>query len=185
MQRYTGIDENGPNLAVPFWSAQLDQIAKEREQQMVDFSALDSLLYPRYRMELTYPQPKEPEKPKAWLDQAKDISTNDRRKAYGHPLPNFIRAAIEFVPILGHPITPLQVAQLQVAWKVVRDVNTFKDDNWIDTIGYSNTVQMMDERMKEMGYSGIDYFRVFTEEALIAELYKVLKQHERKYKTGK
>lgn len=186
MPRYTGIDENGPNLAVPFWSAQLDQLAKEREQQMVDYTALDSLLYPRYRMELTAPQRKEPEKPKAWLDQAKEMTTQDRRKHYGHPLPNFIRIAIGWIVTFDKVLTPLQVAQGMVTLKMARDVNMYKDDDWIDTIGYSNTVQMMNERMKEMGYStGIEYFSQFKDGALASKLYEVLARHEREYLKGK
>lgn len=130
----------------------------------------------KFNVEVSTAKPKE-----TWLDKAKNISTNDRRKAYGHPLPNFLRAAIAFTPILGHPITPLQVAELQVSWKVVRDVNTFKDDNWIDTIGYSNTVQMMDDRMKEMNYSGIDWFRPKKDGILMAALYEVLTEHEKRF----
>lgn len=126
-------------------------------------------------------------KPKpTWLDQAKDISTGDRRKAYGHPLPNFLRAAIAFTPILGHPITPLQVAELQVAWKVVRDVNSFKEDNWIDTIGYSNTVQMMDDRMKELGFAkGVDHFRGFSGPSMLYEMYDALDKHEKRFPQNK
>jgi len=140
-----------------------------------------SFLEPRFSYgNFTTAKPKQ-----TWLDQAKDISTGDRRKAYGHPLPNFLRAAIAFTPILGHPITPLQVAELQVAWKVVRDVNSFKEDNWIDTIGYSNTVQMMDDRMKEMNYSGIDWFRNKKDGVLMTVLYEVLTEHERRFPQNK
>lgn len=117
-----------------------------------------------------------------WLQTAQKITEGDRRKAYGHPLPNFIRAAIAFTPILGHPVTPLQIAELQVTWKIVRDVQTYKDDNWIDTIGYSNTVQMMDDRMKTLGYAkGVSYFSDFKGSGLLGIMYEILEINEKRF----
>jgi len=163
------------------------------EQRRMEEQELRSILQPRYsynmddywRREFMGPVV-EMKKPESWLDQAKKMTTEDRRKHYGHPLPNFIRIAQGWIVTFDKVLTPLQVAQGMVTLKMARDVNMYKDDDWIDTIGYSNTVQMMDERMKEMGYDkGIEYFSQFKDGALAAKLYEILTEHERRFPKGK
>lgn len=135
---------------------------------------------------MVYIQPSTVEKSKSWLDQAKEMTTVDRRKHYGHPLPNFLRIAIGWIVVFDKVLTPLQVAQGMVTLKMARDANMYKDDDWVDTIGYSNTVQMMDDRMKEMGYSeGIEYFSDMKDSVLAGALYSILAEHEKRFPKGK
>lgn len=125
------------------------------------------------------------DKETSWLDEAKKVTTDDRRKVYGHPLPNFIRIALEWIPIFDMVVTPRQVAQAFVGAKIARDANTYKDDNWIDAIGYSNTVQMMDNRMKELGYpKGIEAFDNIDQKGLAGMLVEILQLHEARYAKG-
>lgn len=117
----------------------------------------------------------------SWLDTVKDITTGDRRRDYGHPLLNFLRIALFFNTHLfsklrtGCFITPLDVAGLMIELKLAREINTHKDDNWVDIIGYTACVEMMDELMKELGYPiGVHTFE-FIE---IGEWYLILDKAE-------
>lgn len=117
----------------------------------------------------------------SWLNTVKDITTGDRRRDYGHPLLNFLRIALFFNTHLfsklrtGCFITPLDVAGLMVELKLAREINTHKEDNWVDIIGYTACVEMMDELMKELGYPiGVHSF----EHLKISEWYEVLDRAE-------
>lgn len=102
-----------------------------------------------------------------WVDVALDIteSEGDRRRDYGRPLLNFLRIALyENVLHLsdlkrGKLITPLHVAAENILQKRARDDNTFKADNHVDTVGYTNCVDDMNRQMIELGYkNGIQAF---------------------------
>lgn len=138
----------------------------------------DRMLYGQFMVEMKQPE--------SWLKQAEKMTTEDRRKHYGHPLPNFIRIALGWIVIFDVVLTPLQVAQGMITLKMARDVNMYKEDDWIDTIGYSNTVQMMDERMKNMGYDkGIEYFSDFKDGVLASKLHDILVEHKRRFPKSK
>jgi hypothetical protein len=94
-----------------------------------------------------------------WLKITHDITNGPRRNSYSHPLRNFLRIAIRWSVNHETVITPLQVAQDMVEMKMARSQSSFKDDDWIDTMGYSNTVQMMNDKLIELGYQeGVKIF---------------------------
>jgi len=94
-----------------------------------------------------------------WLKITHEITNGPRRNSYSHPLRNFLRIAIRWSVNHETIITPLQVAQDMVEMKMARSQSSFKDDDWIDTMGYANTVQMMDDKLKELGYlEGVKIF---------------------------
>lgn len=110
------------------------------------------------------------DKRKTWLETAKEIteSDGDRRRDYGRPLANFLLIAIYYtVHFSGRlrfneVVTPLDVAKLNGALlKTARDHHRFKDDNFIDTIGYANCVDDMNQHMIELGFNGVEDFRYF------------------------
>ncbi len=94
-----------------------------------------------------------------WLKITHEITNGPRRNSYSHPLRNFLRIAIRWSVNHETIITPLQVAQDMVEMKMARSQSSFKDDDWIDTMGYSNTVQMMNDKLIELGYlEGVKIF---------------------------
>lgn len=112
-----------------------------------------------------------PEKQKQWIDIAREIteSEGDRRRDYGRPLANFLLIAIYktiyYISKLrvNEIITPLDVAKDNgILMKVARDHHRFKEDNFIDTIGYANCVDDMNQHMQQLGFNGVDDFRYFT-----------------------
>ena len=72
------------------------------------------------------------------LAEAMDLITGDRNHEYGEPLDNFGRIATGWSVILGHEVTPHQVA-LCMAWlKMARLVNTpGHDDSYVDASAYA------------------------------------------------
>ena len=87
-----------------------------------------------------------------WLDEAAQVTRQDRQKQYGAPLINFLRIALLWSTYLGRVMTPLDVVWMMLLVKVGREMNTHKDDNGVDGIGYIACWQQMDEEMKGRGY---------------------------------
>lgn len=96
--------------------------------------------------------------PKTWLEQAKQVTEESRQQEYDHPVINFIRTGITWSMWLqgrkGFPIVinPIDVAWMMDGMKFAREVNTHKDDNAIDTIGYLACHDRIDRYMKKIGY---------------------------------
>jgi hypothetical protein len=83
--------------------------------------------------------------------QAVHLVEGDRHDDYGHPLDDFSRTALIWTAILGHHVTPEQVALCMVGVKIAREVHAPKDDNVVDACGYLITLQMVkDERIKRL-----------------------------------
>lgn len=87
----------------------------------------------------------------SWIDDVKTITQSDRQRDYGHPLQNFIRIAVFWSVQMGVYVSPVKVAEMMIGVKLAREVNTSKEDNWIDTMGYATCVDRMSERLREMG----------------------------------
>jgi hypothetical protein len=69
-------------------------------------------------------------------NEAVDLVTGDRQKAYGHPSKNFQETADLWSVVLGIPVTPEQVALCMVQVKIAREIHNPKRDNLVDAIGY-------------------------------------------------
>lgn len=121
-----------------------------------------------------------------WLAEADEITSSDRQRDYGRPLMNFLRIALDWNindagrRIQGDYITPLDVVRDMIGMKKARDLNMFKDDNWIDTIGYSRCVEDMNDQMQELGYSnGVKAFEIMNIQGLFDLLCKLIKEDVR------
>ena len=83
------------------------------------------------------------------LDEAKRITSGDRRHDYGHPSENFKRIADLWNAYLGvrkdpsAPVSPEDVAWMMVLLKIARDVNTPHRDSLVDSLGYVRCLSMM------------------------------------------
>lgn len=88
------------------------------------------------------------------LDEAQEITSGDRQKAYGHPFENFTGQALIVRGLIFRrygidlPITPDFIGLLGVAVKLDREAGKSKRDNLVDIAGYSRTIQMCLERMQ-------------------------------------
>lgn len=101
-----------------------------------------------------------------WIDIAVAITEEDRPRDYGHPLTNFLRIALHDNikdagrRAKGDYITPLDVAERNIGQKLARQYNSHKDDNYIDIMGYSACVDVINQRMIALGYEeGVQAFR--------------------------
>jgi hypothetical protein len=77
--------------------------------------------------------------------EAVQLVGGDRHRAYAHPAVNFQRIARLWEPILGCPVTPAQVALCMVQVKVAREIHNHKRDNLVDLIGYTLTLDAVQE----------------------------------------
>ena len=89
--------------------------------------------------------PAPPELVSLILDAAKRVVYGRGEKDYGHPTQNFQEIADLWTVLLGRqltePITALQVAQLNIATKLARLINTPDHrDSMIDIAGYAETM---------------------------------------------
>lgn len=72
------------------------------------------------------------------LTQAADLINNDRDRDYGSADANHLRIASIWAVILGHPVSPAQVALCMCGVKIARLAHDIgKTDSWIDLAGYS------------------------------------------------
>jgi hypothetical protein len=71
------------------------------------------------------------------LSAAAEITRGDRQKAYGDWSDNAADIAAMWSVILGHEVTPRQVALCMVALKVIRLKHGPHADSWIDLAGYA------------------------------------------------
>lgn len=70
------------------------------------------------------------------LEAASDLINGDRQKDYGTPQENFSRIADIWTVILGHVVTPDQVALCMAGLKLARLAQGPHMDSYIDGAGY-------------------------------------------------
>lgn len=70
------------------------------------------------------------------LDKVREIR-RDRQKQYGDSKPDFVRIAGLWSALLGHEITPDDVALMMILLKVSREKHAHKEDNLVDIMGYA------------------------------------------------
>ncbi len=90
------------------------------------------------------------------LDEAKNLTTGDRNKDYGDPLPNFQDTAdlltVQFRHKFkeGERFTPSDVAKIMVHVKMARMIKRNKRDNWVDIAGYAGLGAECDVRESDV-----------------------------------
>lgn len=102
------------------------------------------------------------------LAKAAELVTNQRQQDYGHPAVNFERIAQGWSVIFDDGcFTPERVALAMVWTKICRQLNTHKDDNLIDAIGYILTIdtinkehQRLDDILKDLDTIDVKTFPV-------------------------
>lgn len=100
----------------------------------------------------------------SWLEQVDEITHSDRQRDYGSPLLNFTRIALRWSTYLNRKITPLDVAMMMVDVKIARQQQTYKEDNFLDMIGYVSCIDDMDQHMRKLDYEdGIRAFENMTQ----------------------
>jgi len=151
--KYDEVEEMFRMSSRPSWSRQLP-----------DFEILEKILDKKYA---AMQSPNE----KSWLDIAAEITSGDRRRDYGAPLVNFLRIAILWSAYMEEYISPINVAYMMVLMKVAREMNTSKEDNPIDILGYVACIQTMDQDLKQHGYEqGNTIFSEYTSAAQLQTL---------------
>jgi hypothetical protein len=87
--------------------------------------------------------------PKSILEEALEVSGNNRQRDYGHPLANHQRIAAVWNVVLGPKltadITPEEVVWCMIGVKLAREVNTPKRDNALDVAGYINCLDLIQQ----------------------------------------
>jgi len=83
------------------------------------------------------------------LKEAGKLVTKDRGDDYGHPIVDFSRTAKMWSAILDTEVRPQDVGLCMVALKIGREVNKHKLDNLVDMVGYTMTVQMVEDVINE------------------------------------
>lgn len=84
------------------------------------------------------------------LDEAAEITSVDRRKAYGHPRDNFGRIADVWSVVLrdrladGELITTQDVAKCMIGLKLARETFAHRRDNLVDIAGYARTLAIVE-----------------------------------------
>ena len=83
------------------------------------------------------------------LEEALEVSGQNRQRDYGHPLVNHERIAAVWNVVLGpklaKPITPEEVVWCMIGVKLAREVNTPKRDNALDVAGYINCLDLINQ----------------------------------------
>jgi len=86
---------------------------------------------------------------KSILEEALEVSGQNRQRDYGHPLVNHERIAAVWNVVLGpklsKPITPEEVVWCMIGVKLAREVNTPKRDNALDVAGYVNCLDLIQQ----------------------------------------
>ena len=75
------------------------------------------------------------------LDDAKQLTTTDRRDVYGHPTVDFARIAALWSVILRIPVSARQVGICMIALKLARETNAHARDTLVDIAGYAACLQ--------------------------------------------
>jgi hypothetical protein len=85
------------------------------------------------------------------LQEAERIINGDRRSDYGKALDSFNKIAEGWAMVLGHPVTPEQVALCMVQLKVARWLNGQQRDSLVDICGYVGCIEQVQQERERRG----------------------------------
>lgn len=101
---------------------------------------------------------------KSILEEAQEITTNNRQSDYGHPSEDFDATAKIWNVIIKRrhkiniELTAEDVALMMIGLKLSRECNKHKRDNRVDMIGYVNTLEMvLDNKENDKKEKKIDF----------------------------
>lgn len=77
------------------------------------------------------------------LREADELVNGDRNDAYGDPRVKYKVLADLWSVVLGHPVTPQQVALCMLVTKVGRESLKHKRDNLVDIAGYARILAIL------------------------------------------
>ena len=80
------------------------------------------------------------------LEEASAVINGPRRESYGSAKASFQRIASVWSAVLGHTVTPEQVALCMIGLKLVRESNKHHRDNIVDVIGYAALLEQIGEQ---------------------------------------
>ena len=80
--------------------------------------------------------------------QATDLVRHHRNSEYDDPIRNFQRISDIFFSMSGIRLTPCDIALLQVATKLGRNIHKHKNDNIVDAAGYLDIYNYLESRQK-------------------------------------
>ena len=84
------------------------------------------------------------------LEEAAEITSVERRQAYGHPVDNFRRIAATWAMVFedklreGESVTAQDVAMCMIGLKLARERHAHKRDNLVDIAGYARTLAVVE-----------------------------------------
>jgi len=80
------------------------------------------------------------------LEEASQVITGPRRDAYGDVRESFAKVATMWSVVFGVTVTPSQVAQAMIAFKLCREVNKAAYDNRLDLAGYCALLDRLEQK---------------------------------------
>lgn len=89
---------------------------------------------------------------------ALEVTRGDRQRDYAHPLLNMVRIAVRQTLTHrdelkdGKAINPYKAVLAMVDVKLAREEATPKQDNIVDSIGYTDMIDRMAQKLIELGY---------------------------------
>jgi hypothetical protein len=90
---------------------------------------------------------------KSICEIADNLVSSDRQSTYGHPYDNFKDIGRVWGMILNLPdIAPEKVGLMMAGVKIAREKFLPKRDNLIDLCGYAKTVDLIQDKKKELNY---------------------------------
>lgn len=84
------------------------------------------------------------------LQEADKLTSGVRNKEYGHPKQFYADVAKIWSILLNLNIPEDRIADLMIAYKLVRTKQGYKRDNYVDISGYSRTREMQYDKIKKL-----------------------------------
>lgn len=84
------------------------------------------------------------------LQEADRLTSGERNKEYGHPKEFYEDVSKIWSVLLDLKIPEDRIADMMIAYKLVRTKQGYKRDNYVDISGYSRTREMQYDKIKKL-----------------------------------